>query len=828
MPMPANVGRTRERAVRKALTMPPPATQAALFTVTIFAGAVLLFWIQPLFTKMAVPLLGGSPLVWNTAMVFFQAMLLAGYAYAHGLSRWLGARGQLVVHAVVLGLAALALPIGVGEGWRPDTNTPPAAWLMALLFASLGAPFFALAATAPLLQRWFSLGRHPQARDPYFLYAASNAGSVVVLLAFPFVLEPLLATGSQSAAWSFGFAVLALGIVACGATLWRADSPAAWESFRPSRTSFAVPGPVETGASGASGPTAENRFGTDTRVRPPGLTPTGGASWRHRAAWLAYSAVPSALLLGVTAHISTDIASAPLLWVVPLALYLLSFVNAFARKPLIPGWLAARAMAFSTVLLAAVFLWREPAGIFLPLHLGAFFCIALACHAELARRRPPAARLTEFYLFLSLGGLVGGAFVALVAPQVFDSVLEYPLCLVLAAVLLPARGVGRGGRSAPGWRTGGAADEPAETNDGRGVGARWGVARAVERGDLVVAAAIAAAVLGATPLMDGLGLPFPRIAYAGLLALLAVLALSRQRRPLALALCIAALLLGSVRPPWADNTVWTGRSFFGVYRVTESAEPARRSLMHGTTNHGGQWMPDEGIAKPTTYYTASSPAIEVLEKIQERSNGLRVGVVGLGSGALAYYRRTGERWRYFEIDPLVEWLATESGYFELMPRDGLAVPVVLGDARLSLAREPYGRFDLLVLDAFNSDAIPAHLLTQEAVALYMSKLRPDGVLLFHISNRILDLEPVLASAVTELGYAARTGRLTQVDTSANPTASASHWVAMAGAATALDDLELGDNWQPLDLADQRRWRDDFSNLVGVIRWRGTLRNGNLP
>lgn len=808
--------------------MPPPATQVALFTGTIFIGAVLLFWIQPLFTKMALPLLGGSPLVWNTAMVFFQAMLLAGYAYAHGLSRWLGARGQLAVHAVVLGTAALALPIGIGEGWRPDTGAPPAAWLMALLFASLGAPFFALAATAPLLQRWFSLGRHPRAEDPYFLYAASNAGSVAVLLAFPFVLEPFMATGSQSAAWSFGFAVLALGIVACGATFWRVDSPVVSGSARPSRTSIEVPGPVETGAGGASGSPTEDRFGTDTRGQPRGLTASAEVSWRHRAAWLAYSAVPSALLLGVTAHISTDIASAPLLWVAPLALYLLSFVNAFARKPFIPGWLATRAMAFAVVLLAAVFLWREPAGIFLPLHLGAFFCIALAGYAELARRRPPAARLTEFYLFLSIGGLVGGVFVALVAPQAFDSVLEYPLCLVLAAALLPARGTGRRGRSAPGRRTGGRAGGAAETNDSQGVCERLGVARPAERGDLVVVAAIAAAVLGAPPLMDALGLPFSRIAYAGLLALLAVLALSRQRRPLAFALCIAALLLGSVRPAWADNTVWTGRSFFGVNRVTESAEPAWRSLMHGTTNHGGQWMPDEGIAKPTTYYTASGPAVEVLQKIQECSSGLQVGVIGLGPGALAYYHRPGERWRYFEIDPLVEWLATENGYFELMPRDGPAVPVVLGDARLSLAREPDGRFDLLVLDAFSSDAIPVHLLTQEAVALYMSKLRPDGVLLFHISNRLLDLEPVLAGAASELGYTARSGRPTQVDTSANPTASASHWVAIAENPAALDALELGANWEPLDLADQRRWRDDFSNLVGVIRWRGKLRDGDSP
>ena len=806
-PMPA-------RASRSATT------QAALFTCTIFAGAVLLFWIQPLFTKMALPLLGGSPLVWNTAMVFFQAMLLAGYAYAHGLSRWLGARAQLLVHAVVLGAAALALPIGIGAGWQPEAGTPPAAWLMALLFASLGAPFFALAATAPLLQRWFSLGGHPHARDPYFLYAASNAGSVAVLLAFPFLLEPLLATGSQSVAWAFGFAVFALAIVACGATNWRAGSAAAHRAG----------GGIRPAAIDSAGPASTGR--AETTAAAPG----GRVAWRQRGVWLAYSAVPSALLLGVTGHISTDIASAPLLWVGPLALYLLSFVNAFARRPLVPHWLTVRLMAFSIVLLGALFLWREPAGIFLPLHLGAFFCVALACHAELARRRPAAAALTEFYLFLSLGGLAGGVCVALVAPLVFDSVLEYPLFLALAAALLPRRRLHDGGDegASPGRRLDDALDEPAQPREGEAVpGTRSGRrqrGRGVDigRGDVAVAAVIAAGVLGVAPLLDAFDLPFPRYAYAGMLGVLAVFALSRQLRPAAFALSIAALLVGSVRPPWSDDTVWAGRSFFGVYRVTESDEPARRSLVHGTTNHGGQWMPDGDAVKPSTYYTASSPAVEVLERMRARGSGLRVGVVGLGTGAYAYYRRAGERWRYFEIDPLIAWLATESGYFEMMTRRDPAVPVVLGDARLSLEREPDGGLDLMVLDAFASDSIPTHLLTREAVALYMGKVRPDGIVLFHISNRLLDLEPVLAGAVGELGTAARTGRQADIDESANPTASPSEWVAMARDEATLDALGLGNSWESLDLSRQRLWRDDFSNLVGIIQWRGALRDGDSP
>ena len=544
--------------------------QAALFTVTAFFGAVLLFWIQPLFAKMALPLLGGSALVWNTAMVFYQAMLLVGYAYAHVLTRLLAPRTQLGLHTVVLALAAVALPVGIADHWQPDAGVPPAAWLLALLFTSLGAPFVALAATAPLLQRWFSLGRHPQAHNPYFLYAASNAGSVAVVFAFPFVLEPLLSTEKQSLAWAAGFAALALGVVACGlAVLF-----------------------VRSGESAGPAPAPQR----------------GTVDWRRRGSWLAYSAVPAALLLGVTGHISTDIAPAPLLWVVPLALYLLSFVNAFARKPPIPHWLSGRAAAFATVLLAAVFLWREPAGVFLPLHLLALFAVALAVHGELARRRPPAGELTEFYLFVSLGGLAGGALVALVAPVVFDRVLEYPLCLALAAALLPRR-------------DGEKASRP--------------VARP---SDFALPALIASIALGLSPLFDWVGIPLPRVVYGAVLATLAMFALSRQGRPVAFAACIAALLSGAVLSPWRDPGIWTGRSFYGVYRVVEGDDPRTRSLVHGSTNHGGQWMPDDGTVRPTTYHTRTSPVVDVINGMRATRSGLRVGVAGVGAGALAYYR----------------------------------------------------------------------------------------------------------------------------------------------------------------------------------------------
>ncbi len=741
------------------------AAQAVLFTCTVFLGAVLLFWVQPLFAKMALPLLGGAPSVWNTALVFFQGTLLAGYAYAHGLARWLGVRGQVAVHALVLCAAGLTLPVVVGADRAPDAAAPPVAWLMALLAVSVGAPFLAVAATAPLLQRWFSLGPHPAARDPYFLYAASNAGSVAVLLAFPFVLEPLFSTGTQSWAWTAGFAVLALAIVLCG-------------------IGVAARGPLS--ASGpAPGPPAP---------APPAPNLTARVAWRQRGVWMAYSAVPSALLLGVTGHVSTDIASAPLLWVAPLALYLLSFVNAFARRPWIPPWLAARAMAFGMVLLAAVFPWREPVGIFFPLHLGAFLCVALACHGELARRRPEAGRLTEFYLCLSVGGLLGGVLVALAAPLAFDSVLEYPLALALAAVLLPPRDPG--------------ADAAA---------GRW----RLRRGDLFMAGGIVVVALGAPRALEAAVHTLAGGMYGVLLAILAVFALSRQVRPAAFGLCVAALLFAALAVPRAGDTLWAGRSFFGVYRVTERAEPPMRSLMHGTTNHGGQWMPEGGAIRPTTYHTAASPAVEALARVRERSAAPPSGGGGgLGTGALAYWRESGERWRYYEIDPLVAWLATESGYFGMLARHDPEGTVVLGDARLSLAREPDGRFDLLLLEAFTSDAIPTHLLTREAIALYLRKLRPEGVLLLHVSNRILDLEPVVAGAVAQLGLAAWSGRPRDLEETDNPTAAGSQWVLVVRDRPTGEALGLGEDWAPLSDARRVGWRDDFSSLVGVVRWRG--------
>lgn len=736
--------------------------QLWLFATTMFVGAVLLFWVQPLFTKMVLPLLGGSPSVWNTALVFFQAALLCGYGYAHLLTRYLGARSQCLAHLCLLGAAAVALPIGIAEGWRPDAVTPPALWLIGLLAVSIGAPFFAVATTAPLIQRWFSRTGHPHASDPYFLYAASNLGSVAVLLSFPFVIEPLFGTRGQAFGWMLGFGALAACIAACAGSVWR--SSARTEPTRP--------------PSDAKRPT-----------------------WRRRLTWLAYSAVPSALLLAVTGHISTDIASAPLMWVAPLTLYLLSFVNAFARRPVIPSWLAVRSMAFALVILAALFPWREPASIFLPLHLIAFFFIATACHAALAERRPAAEYLTEFYLCISVGGLVGGVFVALVAPLVFDSILEYPLALVLAAALLPNRG----------RRRSAARDSNARGLPGRGI--LW-----LER-DIVLAALILVVLVGGRSFTEWADLPLPFIVFASALGVLAVFVLSRQVRPLGFALCLAALLIAGHKPWSSGDTIWSERSFFGIYRIVEAADPHTRSLIHGTTDHGGQWTKTDGTIEPTNYYTPSSPVANLITATQAITDSQRVGLVGLGTGALAYYRRPDDKWRYFEIDPLVARLAEDSGHFDILPTHDPSPAIVLGDARLTLAREPDQRFDLLIIDAFSSDAIPIHLLTREAIALYMRKLDDRGVLLLHTSNRLLDLQPVVAGVVDDLGHAAMLGRLEEIDRETDPVSAPSQWVAIMRDGAMFEPLSLDETWAPLDPARRLVWRDDFSNLAGVIRWR---------
>ncbi|HEX9647854.1 MAG TPA: fused MFS/spermidine synthase [Alphaproteobacteria bacterium] len=743
----------------------PPASHAlsdrrgaatlALFAATLFVGAGLVFWIQPLFTKMVLPMLGGSPSVWNTAMVFFQAGLLAGYAYAHLLSRYLPPAWQLRIHLIVLAAAFLFLPVSVTGGWRPDSDAAPVIWLLALMTVTLGLPFLAVSATAPLVQRWFSRTGHAHAEDPYFLYAASNLGSVLALVGYPLLFEPWLTGPAQSLAWTVGYVIAAVLIALAGVVMLRSHDAA----------------PDVRSAARAAGALAR-----------PG--------WRLRLRWLVYAAVPSAMLLGVTAHITTDVAAAPLFWVIPLTLYLFTFVIAFSRRPLVPHRIAVRALPIALVLLVSLFTWHAPVGLVIAVHLAAFFITALACHGELARMRPHVDALTEFYLFLSIGGMLGGMFTALLAPVVFDGVYEYPLAIAAACALLP------------------------------------GDRRAARPADGVLALVLLAILVAATrlgPAVSGLN---PVQVTAAVAPVLAFIAFTRRGRPFAFALALAAVLAGTMLSFERPGTLWRERSFFGVYRVVETENAAARLLIHGTTIHGAQLQAADLRYVPASYYGPGTPIADLIAKARARRGSLRTGVVGLGAGGLACHRAKAEDWRFYEIDPLVAAVARDGRYFDLLAGCAPGGAVVLGDARLSLVDEPATSFDLLIMDAFNGDAPPIHLITREALELYLDKLAPGGLVAVHISNRFVDLRGVIARLVARLGLAARVGTTAFADA---PRTDAGHyatamtvWVVIARDPAELDALGLGDQWHALPAADGgRAWTDDYSNILEAIRWRGT-------
>ena len=729
-----------------------------LFAITMFVGATLLFLVQPLFARMALPLLGGSPAVWNTAMLFYQAMLLAGYAYAHLLTRRLRARAQVALHVTLLLLGLLALPIGVPEGWRPPAASNPLWWFLALLTVAVGLPFFVVATSSPLLQAWFARTGHLRASDPYPLYAASNVGSMLALLLYPTVVEPALGLDDQSRAWAGGYVLLVGLVTACGAAVWRARVTAGAE------VSDTTPSSLAAGPSSLSA--------------------------RRRARWVLLAFVPSSLMLSVTAYLSTNIAPLPLLWTLPLALYLLTFVLVFGGE-VFPHAGMVRAMPIVVLPLVIVMAAQAtaPLELLLPLHLAVFFVVAMVCHGELARDRPPARHLTEFYLWLSVGGALGGLLNAIVAPLLFDAVLEYPLVLVLAC-LLNAEG-----------RTRNAKDEVFSVRD-VGLPAALGLLTA----GLVLG--VQRAGLGGEPL--GLLLMF---------GLPALLCFGLSRRPLRFGLGVAAILLAStLYVSDQGRTLHAERTFFGVHRVLLDPGGAFHHLAHGPTLHGAQSLDPARSRTPLSYYHPSGPAGQIFAQLAQARG--RVAAVGLGAGALACYRQTDQAWVFYEIDPAVERIARDERFFTYLRDCGGDTPVVLGDARLTLADAPAGAYDLLVMDAYTSDAVPVHLLTREALALYLERLAPGGVLAFHISNQFFDLRPVLAGLASDAGLVA----LAQDDVVVSEAEAAdgkrgSQWVVLAREPGDLAALADDRRWYTLDLPGAPLWTDDYSSVLSVLKTR---------
>jgi hypothetical protein len=728
-----------------------------LFALTIFLSALLLFAIEPMFAKMALPLLGGSPSVWSVAMVFFQVLMLAGYSYAHALTRWLSMRVAAAVHLSVLAMAFACMPISLRFAEAPPSTIDPTLWLIVVFAASIGVPFFALSAQAPLLQSWFANARHRKSSDPYFLYAASNIGSFVSLLAYPFVVEPFLGLSAQRGLVTILFVGVAIlmALAAIAALI---------------------------GGAGARRPQEAAATAAESAELP--------VSARTMVGWIALSFVPSGLLVSVTAHISTDVAAAPLLWVMPLGLYLLTFVLTFhprclfgdARLAILTVWSGALALMM-------LGLRPELAALGLIVHLGAFFCAALMCHRALYQSRPDARALTIFYFSMSLGGALGGLFAGLIAPMIFSSVAEYPLLIVAALALRPGT---------------------------------WVALRSTSpRVALGLAAWIAAIILAghvAQAWTDS-SLVALKVCYGGLGALcLLIWRDSAASSAVGLAMALQLTFLPSL-----DETAESFRSFFGVNRVLEIRDGQFRALVHGTTMHGAirirevDGAPSVGAPTPATYYLPDGPLGDAIAAARETHGALRhIAIVGLGAGALACDTRAGEPITFYEIDPVVVRLASDPSRFRYLRDCAPNAKLTIGDARLTLSAQSKVS-DVIVVDAFSSDAIPVHLLTREAIALYLSKLDEHGLLVMHVSNNQMEFSGLIAREAADLGLVAYERSETNVSPDDRDLRMASDAVVLARREADLGPLRNKRGWRRIQPDPAiSAWTDDYSSILAAI------------
>ncbi|UGY13404.1 fused MFS/spermidine synthase [Bradyrhizobium septentrionale] len=721
-----------------------------VYPVALFLSALLLFAIQPMFAKMVLPRLGGAAAIWSVAMVFFQSALLLGYAYAHLLCRMLSPGLSALVHLGLLAIAATTLPIRIAYGFEAPPQGGLELWLLTLFAASIGLPFVALAATAPLLQNWFAASGHPHAANPYLLYAASNLGSFAALMTYPFIVEPLATLHSQVQAWSVGYFLLVLLIATAAVMVARADKPA---------------------------------------IRETTADTTAASKIAERAMWTVLAAIPAGLVVAVTAAISVDLAAAPFLWVLPLSLYLLTFVAIFRDRAWVAHERVLRLVPFATVavIVTASALARPYLSALLMMHLAAFFVLALACHGELYRRRPAPARLTEFYLWTSFGGMIGGIFAGLIAPHTFNGVAEYPILVLAVLLAMPGAFAGGPGRflrhGSPG---------------------------------LVLAAAIVAIMWLRVRMPAGAVVPteIALIVLAGAMLLL--------RRQPALFFGLAALAFAIAKLDPLLSPIEQVRSFFGVHRVVEDPAGRVRLLMHGTTAHGAERVrnndgtPVRGRPEPTMYYYFGGPIGDAIAAARAAQGRLaRVAAVGLGTGSLACHRQDGEAWTFFELDPHVARIARDPALFRFLSECGPDMRIVLGDARLTLTASPE-HYDLIVLDAFSSDAIPVHLLTREAFAGYLSHLTAHGVIVVHISNQHMSLWGPTAAVGAAEGLVAFGKDETPTNHGDDDMRTRTQVVVLARDVQDLGDLPAQPGWKRLDPNARTAWTDDYANVLGAV------------
>lgn len=728
-----------------------------LFAATLFSSATLMFVLQPMFGKILLPLLGGSPSVWNTCMVFYQSMLFLGYLYAHALSTRLQQPKQIQTHLAIVLISFIALPLALPENTLPPINSNPTFWLLKTLFLAIGLPFFVVSTTAPLMQKWFANIGHHTSNDPYYLYVASNTGSLVALLSYPFLIEPQIGLARQQYYWGIGYLFLCLMIGCCAIAL---------------RSSHRL-----------------HKFHEDSASK---LDSKSRISIKEKFHWFCLAFVPSSLLLGLTNFISTDIASVPLLWIIPLTLYLLSFTLVFSIwnekiLPLIQTLQPIFLLPFIT------YAFVNPADLpywaYLVLHLIAFFFAVMICHGELAKKRPGTEHLTTFYLTMSFAGMLGGVFNTLLAPYLFNGIYEYPIMIVASLFLRPG-------------------NTPTT------------VSSLLLQLSLPAVLVVIGLLLHAT-LSDLLSY-FDLMLIS--LIILTGLSYLFRKKPVCYALLTGAIIFLALGAHGiTSQTIFQQRSFFGVLAVrdailtNEQGEPEHyHELFHGTTKHGAQRLAPNLSQIPLTYYSRPGPIGQLFKEYDAENKFWDVGVVGLGAGALTCYAKNTQHWFLYEIDPLVVDVASNTTYFSYLKQCTQNASIRIGDARISLLQEPDHKFDLLILDAFSSDSVPNHLLTTEALDLYFRKLKENGLLAFHMTNRHLSLKKVLSINAETLHLASLIQEFQpQQDI---PLVVATDWVVMAKQPSTLEALrssQLG-NWKKMPLYfDMQPWTDDFTNIIGL-------------
>jgi hypothetical protein len=743
---------------------------AVIFTATIFLSATLLFSVQPMFTKLILPLLGGASNVWNTAMVFFQSMLLGGYIYAHLISKYLPVKAQIAVHSLVTLAGFVFLPLAVPETVVLPESGMPTFWLLGLFGITVGLPFFALSANAPLLQRWFSLTDHRDADDPYFLYSASNAASLIILCAYPVIIEPNLRLGGQTFSWAIGYAALLGMLLLTAFSLVRRLAPAHRD------------------------------------VSP--VSKFAAASWRHKAFWVFLAFLPSSLMLGVTTYMTNNIASTPFLWIMPLALYLLTFVIVFSNKPLVTANGLAKLFPW-VVILGFVLIMPElsqniggfkistamPPIVKIPLLLTVYFLISLYCHAILVERRPSVSGLTEFYILMSVGGVLGGIFNALVAPVIFNAVYEFILVLALVLFLRPS-GIEMPEAGEKPWRLFFIGSAAAALNAVVLLGAGSTTTYVV-----FITIAIMA--------VSTIRFDFHRFAKIGLFASLAIVA-------------IVFDLFGS-------DALYKDRSFYSLLSVRAelTSDGIKHEFVHGNTVHNYQLRDPELQHVPTSYYIEGGSIHSSVEALRSVLGGnLNAAVIGLGAGAMACYEQPKDNWIYFEIDPAVVELARNTKYFSYIETCAPQADIRIGDARQKLKAVPIRSLDMIVVDAFSSNSIPAHLVTREALELYRSRMTPEGLVFFHTSNKMLDVTSVVARLSEDAGLTARYIDLAEFPNNPYAEHGSRGTGILMGPYQIMQKVTAGDDrfqgWR--SSRHVKLWTDDYSSVTGTLLAQ-TLKDG---